>query len=262
MALIWNQDPRAERATLMSLSTELLCMVAAELSMTDVSRVVRCNKRLNAAVTPFLYRFKVKPYMWTKMAEIKPGQYAYKSPVATWETARVTSILVTHTPLEWAALMNLANAITRMIGPKPDRNFFVDMRFGTALELASMVGSASALKALAATHAGRWPRGKWGYYPMHQAAFNDHIDGIQVLLDAGCPINKFDDRHMTPLAVATARKKVVTAKFLLEKGARRTKLSHDAQIALATLLREPVLDQEGEKVSSEAGDALSTSPIL
>lgn len=34
------------------------------------------------------------------MAGIKPGQYAYKSPVATWETAHVSSMLVTHTLLE------------------------------------------------------------------------------------------------------------------------------------------------------------------
>ncbi|DAA76511.1 TPA_exp: Uncharacterized protein A8136_0825 [Trichophyton benhamiae CBS 112371] len=250
MALICNKVPPASGATLMSLSTELLCMVAAELGMSDVGRLVRCNKRLNAAITPFLYRFKVKPYLWKKMAGIKPGQYAYKSPVATWETAHMTSMLVTHTPLEWAAVMNLGSAITRMIGPKPDRNFFVDMHFGNALELASMVGSAAALKALAATHTGRWPRGKWGYYPMHQAAFNDHIDAIQVLLDAGCPINKFDDRHMTPLAVATARKKIATAGFLLEKGARRTKLCRDAQLALATLLGEPLPDQESDKATN------------
>ncbi|EGE01980.1 hypothetical protein TEQG_01020 [Trichophyton equinum CBS 127.97] len=208
MALIYNKDPTAGGATLTSLSTELLCMVAAELGMSDVGRFACCNKRLNAAITPFLYRFKVKPYLWTKMAGIKPSQ---------------------------------------RIGPKPDRNFFVDMHFGHALELASMVGSAAALKALAATHAGRWPRGKWGYYPMHQAAFNDHIDAIQVLLDAGCPINKFDDRHMTPLAVATARKKIATARFLLEKGARKTKLCCDAQLALDTLLEESLPDQESEK---------------
>ncbi|EGD84581.1 hypothetical protein H112_08294 [Trichophyton rubrum D6] len=174
------------------------------------------------------------------MAGIKPGQYAYKSPVATWETAH-------------AALMNLDSSITRMIGPKPDRNFVVDMHFGRALELASMVGSAAALKALVATHAGRWPRGKWGYYPMHQVAFNDHIDAIQVLLDTGCPINKFDDRHMTPLAVATARKKIATARFFLEKGARKTKLCRDAQLALAILIEEPLPDQE-----SEVKDAFTT----
>ncbi|EFE40147.1 hypothetical protein TRV_05148 [Trichophyton verrucosum HKI 0517] len=250
MALICNKVTTASGATLMSLSTELLCMVAAELGMSDVGRLVRCNKRLNVTITPFLYRFKVKPYLWKKMADIKPGQYAYKSPVATWETARMTSMLVTDTPLEWAAVMNLGNAITRMIGPRPDRKFFVDMHFGHALELASMVGSAAALKSLAATHTGRWPRGKWGYYPMHQAAFNDHIDAIQVLLDAGCPINKFDDRHMTPLAVAIARKKIATAGFLLEKGARRTKLCRDAQLALATLLGEPLPDQESDKATN------------
>lgn len=61
MALICNKDPTAEGATLMSLSTDLLCMVAAELGMSDMGRFARCNKRLDTAITPFLYRFKVKP---------------------------------------------------------------------------------------------------------------------------------------------------------------------------------------------------------
>ncbi|KAF3491018.1 uncharacterized protein GIQ15_00535 [Arthroderma uncinatum] len=228
------------RSTLMSLSNEILCMIAEELNTIDLARIVRCNKRLNTVITRFLYRYRVKPYLWLRLTYIKPGHYAYNTPVSSWPTARLTRTYLTQTPLEWAALTNQVNTIKRMIGYNPDPRVFKELQAGSAMELAAMVGNAPALKAILDTRTGTWPRRKWGCYPMHQAAFNGYIDAIQVLIDARCPIDKRDDSKMTALAVATVCQKVAAAEFLLANGARRSKLSQDNQICLHVLLGEPI----------------------
>ncbi|KAK2882407.1 hypothetical protein FQN49_000390 [Arthroderma sp. PD_2] len=239
------QDLFSRSSTLMSLSNELLCMIAAELNTVDLAKFIRCNKHLNIVLTQFLYRHRVKPYLWLKLTYIKPGHYAYNTPVSSWPNARVTRTYLTHTPLEWAALTNQVNTIKRMIGYNPDPRVFRELQAGSAVELAAMVGNAPALKAILDTRVGRWPRYDWDCYPMHQAAFNGYVDAIQVLINARCPINKRDDCKMTALAVATVCGKLEAAELLLANGASRTKLDHATQIRLHKLLGEPLPNRYG-----------------
>jgi ankyrin repeat protein len=55
--------------------------------------------------------------------------------------------------------------------------------------------------------------------PIHWAAYNGHLDVVEVLLNSGVDINLEDFEGITPISLATSNKKTDIVKFLVDKGA-------------------------------------------
>ena len=96
-----------------------------------------------------------------------------------------------------------------------------DSRNNSALHYAAQGGQARVTSALLAAGANVMHRGRVGLTPLHNAASNNSLDVIRLLLDAGADIDaprKPGDGE-TPLSQAAWKNKIPAIEMLVESGA-------------------------------------------
>ena len=93
---------------------------------------------------------------------------------------------------------------------------------------------------------------KEGLVPLHHAALNGSVDGVQLLVERGADVNTLDGMGRTPLEQAKARNNAPVARFLRSKNAMMGSEVVDACPMNTAALEQLELEQK-EDTEAKAG---------
>lgn len=126
------------------------------------------------------------------------------------------------TPLHYAAGIDNAEAVYRIIDAGVDVNLKTTENLTTPLHWASDKGASDSIRFLLKKGADVNAKAKNGYAPLHFLARSSNPEPAKYLIEAGADINARDNKANTPLHIASAFGNSTAVAFFLKTGADST----------------------------------------
>ena len=209
---------------LLDLPCELLLLIGENLSVNDLSHVLRVNRHLSCLLSPHFYKLALEDVgSFSALEWAAIHGHASLADLVLSKGARADSPKrrrIFQTPLHLAVAHNHPDVIRVLVKHRVHPNA-IDIEFGTPLHVAALNESQQVIKVLLELGADMASTGTQGGTPAHTSAFLGDIGSMRAFIDAGLDLSIKGRQGQTLLHAAIANKKGRMVEFLLEHGGEK-----------------------------------------